>query len=132
MGRRLTRYLLDADISLYELKGHPEVRQRFLAEEGKLCTSALVHSQLLQGAKADANIILAIAELARIAPIMPYDEAASYAYSRIVDALGFSRALVMDRMIAAHAISLDAVLVTNNLRDFAGIPGLDVENWTEA
>ncbi len=34
-----------------------------------------------------------------------------------------------DRMIAAHALSLGATLVTNNQADFAGIPGLVTENW---
>jgi tRNA(fMet)-specific endonuclease VapC len=32
-------------------------------------------------------------------------------------------------MIAGHALSLGATLVTNNERDFRDIPGLTVENW---
>ena len=35
----------------------------------------------------------------------------------------------LDKLIAAHAIALDATLVTNNEADFAGYPGLRVENW---
>ncbi|MDR1281267.1 MAG: PIN domain-containing protein [Opitutaceae bacterium] len=34
-----------------------------------------------------------------------------------------------DMLIAAHALACDAVLVTHNTREFAGIPGLDVEDW---
>jgi tRNA(fMet)-specific endonuclease VapC len=34
-----------------------------------------------------------------------------------------------DMLIAAHALALDAVLVTHNTREFAGIPGLEVEDW---
>jgi tRNA(fMet)-specific endonuclease VapC len=34
-----------------------------------------------------------------------------------------------DMLIAAHALALDAVLVTHNTSEFAGIPGLDVEDW---
>jgi tRNA(fMet)-specific endonuclease VapC len=35
-----------------------------------------------------------------------------------------------DRLIAAHALSLDLTLITNNEGDFADVPGLRVENWT--
>jgi tRNA(fMet)-specific endonuclease VapC len=34
-----------------------------------------------------------------------------------------------DMLLAAHALAIDAVLVTHNIREFAGIPGLDVEDW---
>ena len=37
-----------------------------------------------------------------------------------------------DQLIAAHAMALKAVLVTNNTREFTRIPGLKVENWTVA
>lgn len=37
-----------------------------------------------------------------------------------------------DLMIAAHALALDGVLVTDNLREFARVPGLRLENWLEA
>jgi len=35
----------------------------------------------------------------------------------------------MDRLIAAHALVIPATLVTANTADFAGIPGLEIENW---
>ena len=35
----------------------------------------------------------------------------------------------LDTLIAAHARSLDAVLVTDNVREFSRVPGLTVENW---
>jgi tRNA(fMet)-specific endonuclease VapC len=40
-----------------------------------------------------------------------------------------SRRDAHDRLIAAHAISLDLTLVTNNMADFAAYPGLTLENW---
>ena len=36
-----------------------------------------------------------------------------------------------DLMIAAHARALDAVIVTNNTKDFGRVKGLRVENWTK-
>lgn len=35
----------------------------------------------------------------------------------------------LDKLIAAHAVSLDVALVTNNERDFVSYPGLRLENW---
>ena len=38
----------------------------------------------------------------------------------------------LDTMIAAHALSLQAMLVTNNTRQFAKVPGLQPDNWVPA
>ena len=37
----------------------------------------------------------------------------------------------MDMMIAAHALSLDLTVVTNNTKEFSRVPGLRVEDWSE-
>ena len=52
------------------------------------------------------------------------------AYSAIIAARGFSRRLVVDRMIAATALANDLALATLNSRDFRNIPGLRIEDWT--
>jgi predicted nucleic acid-binding protein len=52
------------------------------------------------------------------------------AYSSIIAAKGFSRRLVVDRMIAATAIANDLTLATLNPRDFQDIPGLILEDWS--
>lgn len=51
------------------------------------------------------------------------------AYGRIVQALGFNRRLVLDRLIAAQVVARGGSLVTANLVDFAEIPGLRVIPW---
>ena len=57
-------------------------------------------------------------------PILPFDEAAAREYAK----LPFKRAR-FDRLLAAHALSIGAIVVTNNEADFADVPGLVVENW---
>lgn len=52
------------------------------------------------------------------------------AYSSIIAATGFSRRLVVDRMIAATALVYDLTLATLNPRDFRDIPALKIEHWS--
>lgn len=61
---------------------------------------------------------------------LSFTSADAVAYAGIVSRLGFSRRVVIDRMIAAQAIAADAVLATLNPRDFRGVPDLQVEDWT--
>ncbi len=133
LGSPMTRYLIDADIALYAMQRRPQVVAAFAhAETDDLFTSTIVYSQLLQGLPGHAE---PVAERARIevflhaVALVPYTEPAARAYGIIIDKIGFSRAHTLDRMIAAHAISLDATLVTNNTGDFADIDGLRLENW---
>ena len=63
--------------------------------------------------------------VARI-PVLPFDEAAGRAYA----SLPFKRGSY-DRLIAAHAIATELILVTSNLGDFSDIAGLVTEDWTE-
>ncbi len=52
------------------------------------------------------------------------------AYSSIVATKGFSRRLVVDRMIAATALANGLALATLNPKDFRDIPGLTIEDWS--
>lgn len=52
------------------------------------------------------------------------------AYGGIVRVRGFSRRLIIDRMIAAQAIAAGAVLATMNARDFRDVPELRLADWT--
>lgn len=59
-----------------------------------------------------------------VIPVVHFDEAAAREYAR----LPFKRAR-FDRLLAAHALSIAAIIVTNNEADFADVPGLKTENW---
>lgn len=63
--------------------------------------------------------------------IFPFDASVIWHYGEIraeLERKGMSIGS-LDTMIAAHAITLDAVLVTNNTREFLRVEGLRVENW---
>ena len=62
--------------------------------------------------------------------VLPFGGKEAAVYADIVEACGFSRTRILDRMIAATAIVAGATLVTLNPRDFINVPGLMVEDWT--
>lgn len=62
-------------------------------------------------------------------PTVAFDEEAAIAYGRIVQAAGFSRRKIADRMIAAQAIVQGVTLVTLNAGDFQDVPGLSLLAW---
>ena len=62
-------------------------------------------------------------------PTVEFDNEAADAYGAILQAVGFSRRKVLDRMIASQAIVHRARLVTLNAVDFADVPGLELIAW---
>ena len=66
--------------------------------------------------------------------ILPFDTAAVWAYGDLRADLERRGTPIgsLDTMIAAHALSQQAMLVTNNTREFAKVPGLQLDNWVTA
>jgi tRNA(fMet)-specific endonuclease VapC len=61
--------------------------------------------------------------------VAQFDRSVVAAYRGIVEAVGFSRRRILDRLIAATAIANDLTLITTNGDDFRDIPGLKLEVW---
>ena len=66
--------------------------------------------------------------------ILPFDAAAVWFYGDLRADLERRGTPIgsIDTMIAAHALSQQALLVTNNTREFAKVPGLQLDNWVAA
>ena len=62
-------------------------------------------------------------------PALAFDRDAAKAFGILASSGKLKRSQAIDNLVAAHAISQQAVLVTNNEKDFSGYPGLSVENW---
>ncbi len=124
----MIRYLIDANCAVYSMDvGHDRLKQRIAAcDAGDMAISVISFAEIAYGThvgKPPSGEVLD-AFIAAI-PLVPFDEAAAREYAR----LPFKRAR-FDRLLAAHALSLGATVVTNNEADFADVPGLQVENWT--
>jgi len=143
-------YLLDTDTLIYMIRGlkasaRRQVRQRAqdlvarcrqAQKEGHVVgVSAITVSELDFGARKSGRYEDEIAAVAKIlAPFETYDyEAVSCTphYGHVRHELEQAGQVIgaMDLLIAAHALSLDATLVTNNLAHFRRVPGLKVTAW---
>ena len=95
-------------------------------DEGDMVTSAVAYAEVAYGSLTDRpppfDQLQAFVEEV---PVLDFDYRAALAYAT----LPFRRASY-DRLIAAHALSHDLTVVTDNVKHFADIPGLRVENWT--
>lgn len=94
--------------------------------EGDIVTSAIAYAEVAYGSwngkpPAVDQLRAFVSEVA----VLPFDYKAALSYA----ALPFKRASY-DRLIAAHALSENLVLVTENVADYADIPDLKVEDWT--
>lgn len=123
------RYLLDTDCCIYlMLDAIPALTKRVgECEEGSLAFSAISLAEIALGSAngklPPIEIVNAFAEEIRF---LEFGVLAARAYAT----LPFRRGS-FDRLIAAHALSLDLVVVTRNVRDFEDVPGLTVEDWTQ-
>lgn len=130
----MPRYMLDTNMCIYLMKNQPEQVARRFAEcyVGDVVMSAITFAELEYGVSVSLNQKkerLHLANLVEDIPVASFDGAAGSAYGPIRAATRESRKDHLDKLIAAHAVSLNVVLVTNNMKDFAKYPGLKTENW---
>lgn len=127
-------YLLDTNICIDFVDGRnarakERVRAGFAAG---LAISSITAAELLVGARNASDPVEDRRRVERFIAIVachPFDDAAARRYAELARHIGVKRKS-FDRLIAAHALALGLVLVTNNLKHFADVPGLVVENWT--
>lgn len=129
-------YLLDTNICIYTMKYHPpQVRERLLAiSPDDIAMSAIVLAELRHGiAKSQQRERneKALADFLQFCQVLDWPEAASTPYADIRAMLEKQGTIIgaNDLLIAAHALHLNAVLVTNNMKEFERIPHLQLENW---
>ncbi|TIV95091.1 MAG: type II toxin-antitoxin system VapC family toxin [Mesorhizobium sp.] len=128
-------YLLDTNILIAAMKGRPEVRKRLEAQQiSAIRLSAIAMGELEFGAEKSAygdRNRARLATLTQRLSLVGIDQDTIRHYAKI-------RALLErhgtpiganDTWIAAQALAINAVLVTDNEREFSRVPGLVVENW---
>jgi len=133
----MPRYMLDTNMCIYLMKHQPEaIAQRFAqCHVGDVVMSSITYAELAYGVAVSANPEQEqtnLADLIEDIQVIPFDTAAGEAYGPIRLASRDIKKDALDKLIAAHAISLNAIVVTNNTKDFARYPGVNIENWIES
>lgn len=128
-------YLLDANIiSALVFNPQGEVARHIgRVGEENVFTSVIVRAEILFGLKKrNANELTArVGNILQRIYAAPFEPPADERYAEIRMALSAQGRIIgpNDLFIAAHAMALDSVLVTDNTREFSRIPGLKLENW---
>ena len=123
------RYLLDTNCCIYLLSRTRPVLEAKVATfpSDSIGISAIVGAELNLGfSEADPKLKAMLERFLKAFPVQSFDEKAARAYAQVPFRRG-----KLDRLVAAHALALDATLITNNVRDFADVPGLKLQNWTQ-
>lgn len=131
------KFMLDTNICIYLIKRQPEaVLERFASHPvGDIGISVITLAELEYGASKSSNPFRnreALEQFVLPLEIAQFDRPATLTYGKIRALLEKKGRPIgsMDMLIAAHALSLGARLVTNNVKEFRRVPGLRVENWT--
>ncbi len=128
-------YLLDTNV-ISDLIRNPEgeaARRVAKLSPGELKTSLIVAAELRYGVakKGSARLANLVETVLADFEVLPWEAPADLHYAAVRDGLSRSGQSIgdMDMLIAAHALSLDTVLVSDNEKEFSRVPGLKIENW---
>lgn len=127
--------MLDSIICIYIINNRPPNVSQKLREyfPENVTLSAISAAELTFGVEKSKSLKNKAALQAFLASlkILPFNEEAIWHYGKLRSKLESSGKVIgpLDMLIAAHALSLNATLVTNNLKEFERIEGLLLENW---
>lgn len=133
----LYRYLLDTNI-VSELVRNPQgpvTRRIARVGEGSVCTSIIVASELRYGAakKGSARLTQQLELVLEALPILSLEPPVDRRYGELRADLE-RRGIPIgpnDLLIAAQALALGLVMVTDNVQEFRRVQDLEVKNWLE-
>ena len=131
------RFLLDTNIVVFALRSRPtSLRDRLSDASGRLAVSTITVSELAYGTErskdAAANRSATRAFIANVEVLAFDSDAAEHAGEIRADLAKAGTPIGgYDVLIAGHARSRGLAVVTNNVREFARVPGLQVVDWSD-
>jgi len=131
-------FMFDTDISSYVIRGtHPSIQKRMRdLPTDAICISAITKCEMLFGVENSqrSDVAEGVSQFMEYMPVLDFPADAAREYASLRAALKRQGKPIgnNDMLVAAHALHLGLTLVTNNVREFSRVPGLKIENWTEA
>ena len=130
------KYMLDTNILIFLIrKRPPQVLSNFARHPlSDVCISSITVAEMEFGVARSGSTKnrLVLDGWLQLLSTPSFDEAAAHTNGPLRATLTQRGTPIgpLDTLIAAHALALDATLVTNNVREFSRVPGLRVEDWT--
>jgi tRNA(fMet)-specific endonuclease VapC len=130
------KYLLDTNICIALIRQKPAalIQRLTSLQPGDAGISSITLAELFHGVEKSARPeqnMSALEQFLLPLDLADFDQDSALAYGKIRADLERTGQLIgsMDILIAAHAVSLDAIMVTNNVKEFQRVKGLFVEDW---
>jgi len=138
VGKEIRRFMLDTNMASYIIKGANDAVQKRLENVpmASVCISAVTQAELLRGVakKPDSKQLpMVVNEFLLRVEILPWDSRAAESYAELRTAFEKEGKPLgaMDMLIAAHAASSGAILVTNDRAFYNVRKHLSLEDWTK-
>jgi tRNA(fMet)-specific endonuclease VapC len=127
-------YMLDTDTVSFALRGQGRVAARLLEHRpSELCISSITLAELRFGAETRRSRKLhrLISTFVETVEVVSFNQSAAGRFATVAAALARRGEPIgaFDTLMAAHALSLGLIFVTNNIRHFRRVMGLETENW---
>ena len=134
----MIKYMLDTNICIFIIKRKPaDVIERLMqCQISQVGISSITLSELEYGvaksSKPEQNQF-ALAQFLAPMEILSYGDEAAQQYGRLRAFLEKQGTPIgsLDMLIAAHVLSIDCILVTNNEKEFSRVPNLKIDNWVK-
>ena len=130
------KYLLDTNICVALIRQKPKelIKQITSHKPADIGISTITIAELIYGVQKSSQKVQNMTALDQFLlplEIADFDQSAAVVYGHVRTYLENKGTLIgsMDMLIAAHALSLDVSLVTNNTREFKRIPNLKIVDW---
>jgi len=134
----MIQYMLDTDICIYIIKRKPAsvIKRLMKSQISQIGISSITLSELEYGVEKSskqAQNQVALAQFVAPMEILSYGDEAALQYGRLRAFLEKQGTPIgsLDMLIAAHALSINSILVTNNEKEFGRVPNLKIDNWAK-
>jgi len=132
-------YMLDTNICSYIIREKPyyvkDKLKEIESQNHKIILSSVVVSELLYGAKKKKSekLLKVVNAFIDTFLIYDFDKNSALYYANIRNDLESQGNIIgsNDLFIAAHAKGIDAILVTNNTKEFERVSDIKLENWVK-
>ena len=131
-------YYLDANILVYIIRNvnRENLDARIKASRKYIKVPSIVKAKLITGAykrNDTEDALIRIEKLLSPFEVVPFDDAASEVYGKVRADLEAKGKIIgaNDMIIAATVLSRGGILVTNNVKEFERVEGLQIENWSK-